>query len=115
MAKSHEKAGDMDPIACDPHNSMPTTCAEAFQRLAVGQGKIETELRNMGDSVKVTNGHIENLYIRMSESETDRNALHIQIADIAARALKFSDRLWTLFLGLATGVGIAFLVQHLTH
>ena len=87
---------------CDPNDAIPKTCADAFQSLAVGQGKIEAQVTALVTQTTRINGSVADLYERTNKSTTDRAENRIKVKALEAAVALSGSRAWQIVLMVLT-------------
>lgn len=86
---------------CDPNETMPVTCAEAFRRLCEAQARANGKLDAIHEQAVRTNGSVGRLGER-SEAHGNRIVLlEAEVQAVRGGAATWGRRIWQLIVGLA--------------
>ena len=81
---------------CDPTDSIPATCAEAFSALRVGQARVEEKIDRLVEKADQSREHVHTLYSRADNAAKASTALSNRVAALESVRKKGLARVWQL-------------------
>jgi len=85
---------------CDPNDTIPRSCADAFSKLSEGQARIVATAEGIREQTTKTNGNVAQLFHTSAHLGTRITMLESAATEGEGRRAKWGRRIWQLTAGL---------------
>ena len=86
---------------CEPNQTIPRSCAEAFEKLTAGQAAQTVKLDAIHEQTTKTNGHVDTLYQQSARHSTRLAMVEKDTATLASSNTTWGRRLWQVVIAVA--------------
>lgn len=85
---------------CDPNETIPRSCADAFQRIAETQASHGELLKSIHSAAQQTNGTVRELSVSVHTNDKRIGVVESDVKDCRQTKTAWGRRLWQLVVGV---------------